>query len=226
MHRLTLVIGNKNYSSWSLRPWLLLSHFELTFAEVRVPLFTPAGTEMLRNYSPSGKVPVLIHDDLCVWESLAICEYVSEQLLGGRGWPAAAAERALARSHAAEMHAGFTALRNRWPMNIRLQRPLSHVDDAALNADLVRVQEIWDSSLQRSGGPWLFGDFGIVDAMFAPVVLRFHSYQPALSDRSAAYQLTMLAHPSLQAWIAAARQEVEVIKEDEVGFLLGEPGWQ
>lgn len=224
MHRLTLVIGNRNYSSWSLRPWLLLHHFGQTFMEIRIPLDRPDTRERLQQYSPTLKVPVLIHDTLTVWDSLAICEYVSEQLLEGRGWPQASAARAEARSLAAEMHSGFSALRNQWPMNIRLQRKLP-VEDAALSRDIRRIEQIWAGCLAQSGGPWLFGDFGIVDAMFAPVVLRFRSYQPPLAAAAGDYLQTVLANPSLQQWIAAACAETEVIKTDEVGFLAGEPGW-
>jgi len=225
MHKLTLVIGNKNYSSWSLRPWLLLHHFGQTFLEVRIPLNQPDTRTRLQQYSPSLKVPVLIHDTLTVWDSLAICEYISEQLLDGRGWPQASAARAQARSYAAEMHAGFNTLRNKWPMNIRLQRKLPYEDDADLLRDIRRVEQIWSACLEKSGGPFLFGDFGIIDAMYAPVVLRFNTYQPALNESAQRYRQTILATPSLQQWMAAGLAEVEVIKEDEVGFLLGEPGW-
>jgi len=224
MHRLTLVIGNRNYSSWSLRPWLLLHRFGQTFIEVRIALGKPDTRARLQQYSPTLKVPVLIHDSFTVWDSLAICEYVSEQLLDGRGWPQQSAARARARSLAAEMHSGFGALRSQWPMNIRLRRKLP-VEDAALAADIRRIEQIWSECLAQSGGPWLFGNFGIVDAMFAPVVLRFHSYQPELNAGASAYMQTVLADASLQEWMAAARAETEVIKEDEVGFAAGEPGW-
>lgn len=222
MH-LTLVLGNKNYSSWSLRPWLLLSHFSVPFEEIRIPLSRPDTQRRLQEYSPTLRVPVLVHDTLTVWDSLAICEYASEQVLKGRGWPWAVADRARARSLAAEMHAGFTALRGQWPMNVRLQRKL--VPDAAVARDIARIEQIWTECLEYSGGPWLFGEFGIVDAMFAPVVLRFHAYQPELGAAAAAYRDTMLAHPALRQWMEAGRAESEVIREDEVGYLLGEPGW-
>jgi glutathione S-transferase len=223
MSTLTLVIGNKNYSSWSLRPWLLLQHMGVPFTEIKLPLFLPESIETLKQYSPTGKVPALQDGTLAVWDSLAICEYVSEQYLDGRGWPQAAAARALARAFAAEMHSGFQALRSAWPMNVRLQRKMPV--DAALGRDIERVSAIWTQCLEKSGGPWLFGDFGIVDAMYAPVALRFHSYQPVLPARAAAYVQTHIDNPALQEWMAAGRIEKEIIKEDEVGYLLGEPGW-
>jgi glutathione S-transferase len=220
---LKLVIGNKNYSTWSLRPWLLLRHHGIAFEEIRIALNLQETPARLRELSPTCKVPVLYDDDLVVWDSLAICEYVSETRLDGRGWPAAAASRARARSVAAEMHAGFSALRNQWPMNIRLQRPMPAEGD--LLKDIQRIDRLWNECLDASGGPWLFGNFSIADAMLAPVVMRFYSYHPALSDGAAAYCRTMLANSALQQWMAAGVQEKEIIREDEIGFLLGEPGW-
>jgi glutathione S-transferase len=224
MAALTLVIGNKNYSSWSLRPWVLLRHTGIPFTEIRIPLSVPNTTEALKEHSPTGKVPVLKDGSLIVWDSLAICEYVSEQYLHGKGWPQAVASRAQARSFAAEMHSGFQALRSSWPMNTRLQRKLPV--EGALKRDIDRVTDIWTQCLHKSGGPWLYGEYGIVDAMFAPVALRFHSYQPELPALAAAYVQTQVQSPALQDWIAAGRVEKEVIKEDEVGYLLGEPGWK
>ncbi|MEY4640516.1 MAG: hypothetical protein RLZZ227_510 [Pseudomonadota bacterium] len=223
MGELTLVIGNKNYSSWSLRPWILLRHMAVPFAELRLPLFLPQSVERLKQYSPTGKVPALQDGSLAVWDSLAICEYISEQYLNARGWPQSVAERAQARSYAAEMHAGFQALRGAWPMNVRLLRKMPV--DGAVARDIERICDIWTACLNKSGGPWLFGEFGIVDAMFAPVALRFHSYQPELPELVASYVRTQLGTPAMQEWMSAATAEVEVIKEDEVGYLLGEPDW-
>ncbi|MDY6981571.1 MAG: glutathione S-transferase family protein [Pseudomonadota bacterium] len=223
MSQLTLVIGNKNYSSWSLRPWILLRHNGVAFSEVHIPLSRPDTADLLRPHSPTLKVPVLNDASLTVWDSLAICEYVSEQYLAGKGWPQAVAARAQARSFAAEMHSGFQALRSAWPMNVRLQRKLPV--DAAVQRDIDRVCDIWESCLAKSGGPWLYGEFGIVDAMFAPVALRFHSYQPDLPARAQAYVQTHVNNPALREWIDAGRAETDVIREDEVGYLLGEPGW-
>lgn len=224
MAALTLVIGNKNYSSWSLRAWLLLRHMGVPFNEIRVPLSLPNTTEALKEHSPTAKVPVLKDASLTVWDSLAICEYVSEQHLHGKGWPQAVASRAQARSFAAEMHSGFTALRNNWPMNIRMQRKLPV--EGAVKREIERVCDIWTQCLDKSGGSWLYGEFGIVDAMFAPVALRFHSYQPELPPLAAAYVQTHVNSPALKEWMAAGRAETEVIKDDEVGYLLGEPGWK
>lgn len=223
MAALTLVIGNKNYSSWSLRAWLLLRNMGLPFTEIRVPLSLPGTTDALKQHSPTCKVPVLKDGSLTVWDSLAICEYVSEQHLHGKGWPQAVAARAQARAFAAEMHSGFQGLRSNWPMNIRLQRKLPV--DGAVKRDIERVCEIWTQCLGKSGGPWLYGEFGIVDAMFAPVALRFHSYQPELPPLAAAYVQAHVNNPALKEWMAAGRAEKEVIKDDEVGYLLGEPGW-
>ena len=217
----TLVIGNKNYSSWSLRSWLLLRHFGVPFHEQRIPLSTPETAAQLLAISPAARVPVLLDGDLRVWDSLAIGEYVSEQYLGGRGWPQETSARAHARSLAAEMHAGFQALRNAWPMNIRLQRKLEPAPEVA---DCIkRIDSMWSDCLAQHGGPWLFGEFSIADAMYAPGGLRFHSYQPQLSAAAARYGQVMLAHPALQEWMDAARAEVEIIEEEEIDFLAQKP---
>jgi len=214
-----LVIGNKNYSSWSLRPWLLLEHFGVPFEEVRLALYTPASPAAIRTYSPSGKVPCLIDDDgLVIWDSLAICEYVAELPAAREAWPAGRAARALARSVAAEMHSGFSALRNSMPMNCR-GRARRVPESAELAADIARIQEVWTSCRERSAadGPWLFGRFSIADAMFAPVAFRFRTYGVACSGPAAAYLSTLLEHPAMQRWAAAAETEPEVIEESEVG---------
>jgi Glutathione S-transferase len=220
----TLVIGNKNYSSWSLRPWFLLKHFGVDFQEVRVPLNQPETADRLAMFSPTGKVPVLLHEQRAVWESLAICEYINDCFLDGRGWPADLGARSHARSLACEMHAGFAALRSQWPMNVRLRRPRTLNGKVA--QDLARMEVIWNECLEIYGGPWMCGEFSIVDAMYAPVALRFHSYQPPLSEASQGYVKAILSHPAIKEWMAAAEAESEVIKEDEVGYLLGEPGWE
>jgi len=208
MTRPVLVIGNRNYSSWSLRPWLLLRQFGVEFDEVVLALDTPEFAAQALRHSPTGKVPALRDGDLVLWDSLAICEYANERWLGGRGWPAELPRRALARAAAAEMHSGFAALRTQLPMNSR-RRPDVDRWDAAAQRDIDRVQALW-RSLRRghgTGGDFLFGDFGIVDAMFAPVAIRFDGYGVALDDTAAAYLQALSALPALRQWRQAAEQE-------------------
>ncbi len=213
-----LIIGNKNYSSWSLRPWLFLRASNIEFRELKLPLDTPEFAARIGALSPTRKVPVLHHDGLVIWDSLAICEYVSETFLDGRGWPTDRRVRALARSAAAEMHAGFAALRQHLPMNCRRRIPDYSIPEAAL-PDIARVQALWQQLRDADGssGEFLCGGFGIVDAMFAPVALRFLTYDVALESAARAYADTLLALPALQAWIAEGREETEVVAADEVG---------
>lgn len=208
MAHLTLVIGNKNYSSWSLRPWLLLKHLGLPFTEVRVDLTAADATQQIRQYSPAGRVPVLIDGGTQVWESLAICEYLAERAPAGAVWPQAAEARALARAIASEMHSGFAALRMELPMDCRAQQTGVTVS-AAAESDIARVVEIWTGCRRqhKTAGPWLFGRFGAADAMFAPVALRFASYGLALPEPAATYIATVLADPAVRAWIAAGQAE-------------------
>ena len=213
----TLVIGNKNYSSWSLRPWLLLRHFGVAFDEVRLLLDTPEFAAQVARWSPSHRVPVLHDGDVVVWDSLAICEYANERWLDGKGWPADRGLRAVARSAAAEMHSGFSALRSQLPMNVRRQPRLPHWD-ASADADIVRVQALWQDLRDRSGstGAYLCGaDFGIVDAMFAPVCVRLRGYGVPLGERAAEYLQTVLALPAMREWEAAALLETERVASDE-----------
>lgn len=207
---LLLVIGNKHYSSWSLRPWLLLKQFDIAFDERRLPLDTPEFAAEIRALSPSRRVPVLHDDALVVWDSLAICEYVNETLLDGRGWPAAREARAMARSGAAEMHSGFPELRGQLPMNCS-RVPDGYRWTAAAQADIDRVQALWSALREQhgAGGPFLCGGFGIVDAMFAPVVIRFVGYGVTLDACAAAYVGTMMALPALREWIADGVAESE-----------------
>jgi len=212
MSRYTLVIGNKNYSSWSLRSWLLLKQAGIEFREVRVPLYTGAYKDELRKYSPSGKVPVLLDGQLGVWDSLAIAEYLAEQHPDLGLWPANPARRAVARSISAEMHSGFSALRSNMSMNCRGHLP-GRGRTVEVAADIDRIQRIWTDCLAQSpsGGPFLFGRFGIADAMFAPVVLRFKTYVVQLPVTAQRYADAILALAPLQQWIEAARAETEVI---------------
>ena len=209
----TLVIGNKNYSSWSLRPWLLLRHFRVPFTEVRLPLDTPEFHERIGALSPSRRVPALHDGELVAWDSLAICEYANERWLDGRGWPRDLAQRALARCAAAEMHSGFAALRAQLPMNVRRQPRERHWDEAA-ERDIRRVQDLW-SRLRAGGGDFLFGEFGIVDAMFAPVCVRFRGYGVRLEPDCADYVDAIHALPAMREWIASALAETERVAADE-----------
>jgi glutathione S-transferase len=211
---LTLVIGNRNYSSWSLRPWLAMKQAGLEFREVRVLLDRPDTRATILRYSPSGRVPCLIDGAVTVWDSLAICEYVNEQHAMGGLWPSDPAARARARSVTAEMHSGFSALRTQMPMDIRGRHAesgavASRQPDVA--ADIARIVELWGECLGTSQGPFLFGAFSIADAFFAPVVTRFRTYGVALPDRTAAYSTAISALPAMQQWTAAAETETETI---------------
>jgi glutathione S-transferase len=216
MASLTLVIGNKNYSPWSLRPWLFMKHAGLEFQEIVIPLDTREFRDQIDRYGPSGRVPVLRHGKLCVWDSLAICEYVAE--LSGKGWPQAREARAVARAVCAEMHSGFTTLRSLWPMNARARNRRTAVT-AALEADIERIDEIWNDCRVRFGGdgPWLFGDYGIADAMYAPVVLRFNTYGARISQTARWYMASVLEDAALQDWLQAAKHEPWTIAVEEVG---------
>ncbi len=217
MDELTLVIGTCNYSSWSLRPWLLLRHLGLNFKARQYHFGTPEFASEVPKLSPTRMVPVLIHGERRIWESLAICEYASE-LAGGRGWPADPGRRALARSVATEMHAGFHTLRATCPMNARAtgrRVPMT----PPLEQDLRRIDAIWSGCRRDHGerGPYLFGDFSAADAMYAPVVLRFRSYGLPLTELAARYQETMLADPHLREWIQTASEETVFVAHEEVG---------
>ena len=207
-----LVIGNKNYSSWSLRPWLLLRQFGIPFEERRLRLDTDAFHEEIGRWSPTGRVPALHDDGLVVWDSLAICEYINERWLDGGGWPADVSARAHARSAAAEMHSGFGALRTQLPMNCR-RSPDRYRWDAAADADIARVQQLWRQLRDNYGdtGDFLCGGFGIVDAMFAPVAVRFRGYGVPLDESAARYCEASFALPAMREWLDAAAAEPEHI---------------
>jgi len=212
---LKLIIGNKNYSSWSLRPWLLLATFNLDFEEVQESLRADGLQTRLGQYSPTSRVPVLTDGDLVVWDSLAICEYISEKYLAGKGWPVGEALRAEARAVCAEMHAGFTGLRSDMPMNCRALRTVE--PSAQALRDIARVDEIWSRCMTGNGGPWLFGDFSIADCFYAPVVMRFKTYGVLLSDAAGKYQAFALEQEALNRWVDAAKLETEIVPEDEAG---------
>ncbi|KWF25749.1 glutathione S-transferase family protein [Burkholderia pseudomultivorans] len=210
-----LVIGDKNYSSWSMRPWLLLVHFGIPFDEIAIELRRDDTSARIREYSPSGKVPCLIDDHgATIWDSLAIAETLAERYPHHPMWPADPQARAQARSIAAEMHAGFAALRTQMGMNVRASMPGRGATPEAL-ADVARIDALWSACIEASGGPFLFGEFGIVDAMYAPVVMRFNTYEPALSPEAAGYAARVTALPAVQQWIDAARRETTVIAEYE-----------
>jgi glutathione S-transferase len=209
-----LVIGNKHYSSWSLRPWVLLRHFGVTFTEQRLTLDSDAFRAEIGRWSPTGCVPVLHHEGLVVWDSLAICEYVNETFLDGRGWPQSGPLRAQARSAACEMHSGYAALRQQLPMNCSRQ-PDGYRWDAAAQRDIDRVQQLWSGLLEASGGPFLCGGFGIVDAMFAPVAIRVRGYGVELTPAAQAYVDALLALPAMVEWISAGCAESERLSKYE-----------
>jgi len=199
-----LVIGNYNYSSWSLRAWIALKTFGFAFDEKRVPLYGPGAKEEILRHSPAGKVPVLIDGKAVVWDSLAIVEYLAEK--NPKVWPTDSADRARARSVSAEMHAGFAHLRTHMSMNVRKRYPGKGRTPEVLE-EIARIESIW----AQAKGPYLFGTFSAADAMYAPVVLRFRTY--GVETASRAYYDAMLGLPAMQAWIAAAEREAESIPQ-------------
>jgi glutathione S-transferase len=207
LNRLTLVTGDRQLSSWSLRPWILLKHLGLSFDEIRLRLDTPGFATAIARYSPTRRVPVLLDGDLKVWDSLAICEYASE-LAEGAGWPSDPVARAQARSISAEMHSGFAALRQQWPMQAASTCRIEL--DGEGHADVQRIDAAWQDCLAKgwAGGAWLFGRYSIADAMYAPVVLRFVTYGATLSTAASAYVATAMQDPWLQLWRSEAGAEV------------------
>lgn len=215
---LKLAIGNKNYSSWSMRAWLALRATGIAFDEVFIPLYTgiEADKERILNFTRSGKVPALIDGDITVWDSLAIIEYVAERFPGVRLWPQDMGMRAYARSISAEMHSGFLPLRNECGMN--LHRPIGAIAlSADAQANIARVQQIWGECRERHGrsGPFLFGAFTAADAMFAPVVHRFRTYAIEVTPVVQAYMDTMMALPAFAEWTRAGLAETLVIEKFE-----------
>ncbi|MCS3507957.1 glutathione S-transferase family protein [Achromobacter sp. JUb104] len=212
----TLIIGNKNYSSWSLRPWLALRATGIAFTEQKLGFFTEEFSRKVGAVSPAGLVPVLLDGDFAVWDSLAICEYVAEQHLEAGLWPKDAKARARARSLVAQMHSGFGALRNALPMNIEAHLPGIKLPEAA-QQDISRLQAIWHDTRAEfgQGGPFLFGAFSIADAFFAPVVSRFTTYGIAAAGAVRDYMDAVLALPAMQDWMRDARAEATFVPEDE-----------
>ncbi|HWV41161.1 glutathione S-transferase family protein [Pseudorhodoplanes sp.] len=214
---LTLVIGNKNYSSWSFRPWIAMKVAGIAFEEIVIPLDTAEFRTQVSKISGTGKVPVLVDDGIEVWESLAILEYLAEKFPAVQFWPANPAARGRARAVAAEMHAGFLPLRRTCPMN--MHRPVKRVamPDEAM-ADVRRIEAMWADCRSRfgEGGPFLFGAFGAADAMYAPVVSRLHTYAVPVGAQTQAYLDAVMALPAWAEWTAAALREPWVRPKDEI----------
>ena len=216
---LRLVIGNKNYSSWSFRPWLALKVAGIAFEETLISLDAPDFKARLTALSGAGKVPVLIDGDTHVWESLAILEYLAEKFPSAALWPGDPQARAHARAVAAEMHAGFLPLRRQLPMNVRRPvMPCKFEADAA--GDVARIDAIWSECRARfaAAGPFLYGAFGAADAMYAPVVWRFHTYAVEVSAAAGAYMRALMALPAWSEWREAARREPWVLPHDEIDW--------
>ncbi len=209
--RLELVIGSKRYSSWSLRPWLLLKQAGLPFEETLIRLRQPDSASRIAAHSPTGLVPVLKDGGLVIWESLAICEYIAELSRAAPLWPEGRSARAVARAVATEMHAGFRLLRENLPMDVARTIQLPSIPDA-VHADIARIQAMWSDCRARFGaeGPFLFGRFGVADAMYAPVATRFRTYGVALDPVCRAYVDSIYALPAMGEWIAAAKIEPEM----------------
>ncbi|ARV74636.1 glutathione S-transferase family protein [Vibrio campbellii] len=210
-----LFIANQNYSSWSLRAWLIFSQFKLDVEVTQLKLFTEDFYKTLEGITPTAKVPTLVDGYATVWDSLAILEYVNEQYLQGRAWPSNSIERAKARAIASEMHSGFFDLRNKLPMNIRARRKVDLTDGVC--KDIARIDAIWAEQAKLYPNGWLFGEWSIADAMYAPVALRFQTYGIKLSESAKAYQQKVLASESLKQWLEEASQETDIVEGDEIG---------
>jgi glutathione S-transferase len=214
-----LIHGNLNYSSWSIRPWLLLTQSQLPFEAELAPLSGKGWRENLTAKSPTGKVPVLIDGDLVIPETIAIIEYIAESHPDAGIWPVDRKARALARAAAAEMHAGFTQLRNAAPVNLRSDLPgRVNIDEVA--GDLSRIETLWGGHLDRYGGPFLFGAFSAADAMFAPLASRLRTYSLPVSDTVAGYVEAIYALPSFQELLRRAEAEPWIVERDEIDILL------
>ena len=217
-----LVIGNKNYSSWSMRPWVLMRQLGLPFDELKLRFDFTEGSayrQAVAKVSPAGRVPVLVHDGFAVWDTLAIVEYLNERFPGSGVWPAGPTRRARARSLAAEMHAGFGALRSRCPMNIEASLPevgaRIWVEHADVRADVKRIESMWAEALADSGGPFLFGAFSAADAYYAPVCMRLRGYALPLLDGTLAYIDRVASAPGVAAWVADALAEQDFLDFEE-----------
>jgi glutathione S-transferase len=219
-----LYIGNKNYSSWSMRPWVLMRQFQIPFDEVMVRFddFEAEASSFKRRVAevtPTGRVPVLVDDGFAVWDTLAIAEYLAERFPQHALWPRDARQRARARSVCAEMHSGFSALRSHCPQNLEATLPAAGErvlrEQAGVRSDLARVQALWSDALQASGGPFLFGAFGIADAFFAPVAGRIRTYGLPVNDSARGYVERVLASPGVAAWVREALAERDFLQFEE-----------
>ena len=217
-----LIIGNQKYSSWSLRPWLVLKEFEIDFHESKIYLYKTGSKQQILKYSPSGKVPALIYtspqdEKLTIWDSLAICEFLAEQYPNLELWPQDSFMRAEARSVSHEMHSGFNAIRNDLPMNCNTKMIFTNISEA-LQVDINRVGAIWKNLREKyaSKGDFLFGDFSICDAMFAPIALRFNSYGIKVGIIEQEYINSLLALKSIQEWITEGLKETELLEMCEI----------
>ncbi len=213
---LTLVIGDKNLSSWSLRPWLALKHSGIAFKEINIQLDRPTTKKSIYKYSPSGRVPVLIHENTHIWDSLSICEYIAELALDNPSanslYPTEPHQRALVRSYMAEMHSSFSGLRTQLSMDVNLRMQIIHLTNETIK-DIERILTLWRLALQKSKGPYLFGEFSNADAFFAPVIFRFQSYGiKSKNTLCQKYIKTMLNDKFMKEWAAAAKKEKPFIK--------------
>lgn len=215
-----LLIGNRNYSTWSLRPWLVLKHFDIPFEDEVTQLSGEGWREVLAERSPTAKVPVLFDDDLVIPETIAIIEYLADRFPDRAIWPADLRQRALARAAAAEMHSAFQSLRSHAPMNLRASHP-GRVNVDAIRHDLHRIETLWGGLLDASGGPFLFGAFTAADAMFAPVATRIRTYALPVSDHAAGYVEAIYGLPAFQEWLMLALREPWVIDDDEIDVIQG-----
>ena len=215
-----LIFANRNYSSWSLRAWLVLKHFGIPFDEELVQLQGEGWKEIIRKKSPTGKVPVLFDGEAVVPETIAIIEYLNDKYPAKGIWPSDRLKRAQARAVSAEMHGGFTPLRKAAPMNLRASHP-GKVDFDPIAADLRRIEQIWGDLTSESGGPYLFGKFTAADAMFAPVATRIRTYALPVSDAAMEYVETIYALPAFQEWLAEAIKEPWIVEDDEIDIIQG-----
>ena len=211
---LKLILGNKNYSSWSLRPWIAMKVAGIAFDEVVIPLYEGDWKAQIAKHTPAGKVPVLIDGNTTVWESLAILEYLAEKFPEAELWPKDAPARSHARAISAEMHAGFAPLRQKCPMNMWLP-PKPRPQNEEVMANVRRIEAIWRECLTRSRGPFLFGEFGAADAMYAPVVARFYNYRLPVGELSRRYMDRVRALPAWQEWREASLKEPWVMAHNE-----------